>query len=50
MADLSGNKDLSQGFSTVAPMCHKFLPHFELFFTLGVLFFKKQVFFKKLAT
>ena len=31
-------------------MCHKFLPHFELFFTLGVLFFKKQVFFKKLAT
>ena len=39
--------------TTVAPMCHKFyriLSYFTKVFTLGVLFFKKQVFFKKLAT
>ena len=37
--------------TTVAPMCHKFyriLSYFTKVFTLGVLFFKKQVFLKDL--
>ena len=39
--------------STVAPMCQNFyriLNYFTKVFTLGVLFFKKQVSFKKFAT